>query len=77
MNIVGNILLAVFVVICCPVNSPAQPKTVRAGYVSISTGAPALPGTNKFWEGVGVQPNHITAPGGELEFIERKLGEGK
>lgn len=46
-------------------------------YVSVSTGAPALPGTNKSWEGVGVRPDHVTAAGGELEFIVRKLGEGK
>lgn len=46
-------------------------------YVSVSTGAPALPGTNKSWEGVGVRPDHVTAPGGELEFIVRKLGESR
>lgn len=46
-------------------------------YVSVSTGAPALPGTNKSWEGVGVQPDYVTEPGRELEFIVRKLGEAK
>jgi C-terminal processing protease CtpA/Prc len=46
-------------------------------YVSVSTGAPALPGTNKSWEGSGVQPDHVTPQGGELEFIVRKLGAGK
>lgn len=46
-------------------------------YVSVSTGAPTLPGTNKSWQGVGVKPDHVTVPGEELEFIVRKLAEGK
>lgn len=49
----------------------------REVYVSVSTGAPALPGTNKSWEGVGVQPEHVTVPGGELEFIVRRLKESR
>lgn len=44
-------------------------------YVSVSTGAPTLPGTDTSWERRGVQPDHIVAEGDEIEFVMRKVGE--
>lgn len=38
-------------------------------YVSVSTGAPTLPGTNISWEQKGVQPNHVVEAGKEIRFI--------
>lgn len=38
-------------------------------YVSVSTAAPALPGTEESWEQKGVQPDHVVKRGAELEFI--------
>ncbi len=40
-------------------------------FVSVSTGAPTLPGTEESWEQKGVQPDHLVAPGEEIEFIRR------
>lgn len=42
-------------------------------FVSVSTEAPVLPGTNKSWEGTGVRPDYFAAAGEEVEFIMRKL----
>ncbi len=43
-------------------------------YVSVSTGAPVLPGTTEeSWEGKGVQPDLLIAPGEEIEFIIRTV----
>lgn len=39
-------------------------------FVSISTAAPTLPGTDQSWEQKGVQPDHVTAPGEEVRFIK-------
>lgn len=36
-------------------------------YLSVSTAAPVLPGTNRSWEQKGVEPDHRTSPGKELE----------
>lgn len=40
-------------------------------FVSISTAAPVLPGTDKTWEQKGIQPDYITLPGAELEQIHK------
>jgi Peptidase family S41 len=38
-------------------------------YVSVSTAAPVLPGTEKSWEGKGVKPDHVVEEGKELEVV--------
>lgn len=38
-------------------------------FVSVSTAAPTIPGTEVSWEQRGVQPDHVTDPGKEIEFI--------
>jgi hypothetical protein len=38
-------------------------------YVSVSTAAPTLPGTEESWEQKGVQPDHFVKSGAEIEFI--------
>jgi len=38
-------------------------------YVSVSTAAPTIPGTETTWEQKGVQPDHIVQSGGEIEYI--------
>ena len=38
-------------------------------YVSVSTAAPTLPGTDNSWEQKGIQPDHIVENGNEIEFI--------
>ena len=38
-------------------------------YVSVSTGAPTLPGTEISWEQKGVQPEHVVEAGQEIPFI--------
>ena len=43
-------------------------------YVSVSTGAPTLPGTDTSWERRGVQPDYTVAVGDEIEFVMRKVG---
>jgi hypothetical protein len=42
-------------------------------YVSVSTAAPTLPGTEESWEQKGVQPDHIVESGAEIEFITGSL----
>lgn len=42
-------------------------------FVSVSTAAPELPGSDRSWERKGVQPDHITAPGEEIKFIQGQL----
>ena len=42
-------------------------------YVSVSTGAPTLPGTETSWERKGVQPDHAVAEGNEIEYVLRKI----
>ena len=43
-------------------------------YVSVSTGAPTLPGTDTSWERKGIQPDHTVAEGNEIEYVLRKIG---
>jgi len=38
-------------------------------YISVSTGAPTLPGTEISWEQKGVQPDHVVEAGQEIVFI--------
>jgi hypothetical protein len=38
-------------------------------YLSVSTAAPTLPGTEESWEQKGIQPDHIIENGNEIEFI--------
>ena len=38
-------------------------------YISVSTGAPTLPGTEINWEQTGVQPDHVVEVGQEIVFI--------
>ena len=40
-------------------------------FVSISTAAPTLPGTEESWEQTGIQPDHIVENGTEIEFIQK------
>lgn len=40
-------------------------------YSSVSTGAPAWPGTQDNWERKGVKPDHITAVGEEIEIVKK------
>lgn len=42
-------------------------------FVSVSTGAPVLPGTEESWEGKGVQPDFPIASGQEIEFVRRTV----
>lgn len=42
-------------------------------YVSVSTAAPTLPGTEESWEQKGVQPDHLVERGAEIEFITTLL----
>ena len=42
-------------------------------FVSISTGAPTLPGTDKSWEKNGIQPDNTVAEGDELKYILEKI----
>ena len=44
-------------------------------YVSVSTGAPTLPGTERSWEGRGIQPDYSVAEGEEIKFVLRKISE--
>lgn len=38
-------------------------------FISVSTGAPTLPGTNESWEGNGIQPDYPVAEGAELSTV--------
>lgn len=42
-------------------------------YVSVSTAAPVLPGTETSWEGKGVQPDFLTVEGKEIEIVKENL----
>jgi len=42
-------------------------------YLSVSTGAPTLPGTDNTWEIKGVQPDFVVEAGQELEFIRKQV----
>ncbi|MRG45536.1 hypothetical protein GFS24_10445 [Chitinophaga sp. SYP-B3965] len=42
-------------------------------FVSISTAAPTLPGTDQSWEQKGIQPDHVTKPGEEIKFIKAQI----
>lgn len=44
-------------------------------YVSVSTGAPTLPGTETSWERKGVQPDHTVAEGNEIADVLRLIGQ--
>ncbi len=44
-------------------------------FISVSTGAPTLPGTEESWQGKGVQPDHVVPVGQEIAFIKNLLGE--
>lgn len=41
-------------------------------FVSVSTAAPTLPGTQNSWEHKGIQPDHVTTPGEEIKFIKER-----
>jgi hypothetical protein len=45
-----------------------------AVFVSVSTGAPTLPGTETSWERSGIQPDYSVAEGNEIASILHKLG---
>ena len=38
-------------------------------FVSVSTAAPVLPGTERSWEGKGVKPDHVVEEGKELDVV--------
>jgi hypothetical protein len=42
-------------------------------FVSVSTAAPAKPGTEESWEQKGVQPDHVTEKGKEIEYVLQVL----
>ena len=42
-------------------------------YVSVSTAAPTVPGTEESWEQKGITPDHIVEKGSEIEFIQALL----
>jgi hypothetical protein len=42
-------------------------------YVSVSTAAPVLPGSENSWEQKGVQPDHVTKDGDEIDFILQSI----
>jgi hypothetical protein len=42
-------------------------------YLSVSTAAPTLPGTEESWEQKGIQPDHIVEKGTEIDFILGQL----
>lgn len=42
-------------------------------FVSVSTAAPTLPGTEKSWEQIGIQPDHIVENGTEIEVLQKLL----
>ena len=44
-------------------------------FISISVAAPALPGTQQSWEGSGVQPDNVTAPGEEIPEVLKIIGK--
>ena len=43
-------------------------------FVSVSTAAPVLPGTERSWEGKGVKPDHVVEEGKELEMVRGLVG---
>jgi hypothetical protein len=45
-------------------------------FVSVSTGAPTLPGTEISWEQKGVQPEHVVEAGQEISFITNLIEAG-
>ena len=42
-------------------------------FISVSTGAPTLPGKEESWEGKGVQPDYLIEEGKEIEFIKKTV----
>lgn len=44
-------------------------------FISISTGAPTLPGTEITWERKGIQPDHLVEAGKEITIIQKLLAE--
>jgi C-terminal processing protease CtpA/Prc len=44
-------------------------------FVSVSTAAPTLPGTEDSWEQKGIQPDHIVENGTEIEFIRKLVSD--
>jgi len=44
-------------------------------YVSVSTAAPTLPGTEESWEQKGIQPDHIVEKGTEIEFVRTLINK--
>ena len=46
-------------------------------FVSVSTGAPTLPGTEVSWERKGVQPDHVVKAGEEIGYITDLIERGK
>lgn len=45
-------------------------------FVSVSTGAPTIPGTEISWEQKGVQPEHVVEAGQEIPFIKNLVEAG-
>lgn len=45
-------------------------------YISVSTGAPTLPGTEISWEQKGVAPDHVVDAGQEIRFITNLIKGG-
>ena len=46
-------------------------------FVSVSTGAPTIPGTDTSWEQKGVQPEHVVEAGQEILFITNFIAGGE
>ncbi len=44
-------------------------------YISVSTGAPTIPGTEISWEQKGIQPDHVVEAGQEIVFIRDLIGK--
>jgi C-terminal processing protease CtpA/Prc len=46
-------------------------------FISVSTGAPTLPGTEENWEGKGVQPDYRVAEGNEIDAIKKIVADNE
>jgi C-terminal processing protease CtpA/Prc len=47
-----------------------------SNFISISTYAPTIPGTEESWEGKGVQPDYVVEVGKEVDFILKLIIQG-
>jgi C-terminal processing protease CtpA/Prc len=43
-------------------------------FLSVSTGAPTIPGTDISWEQKGIQPEHVVEAGEEVDYIKKLVG---